>query len=381
SLKPVVSKLSPFTSSFGVSSKPGVTSSLKVSTPSGNVFDEDDEGSNETVGLDARGRKLKGVVALNEEEPSTTTDMDVDKKEETDELEAFMVDVNSEVKKLAEEDLKTLKSVNAAAVVAGAAAAAAMETESAVGDAKKTGGGDEDGEGEAGDDDDDDIMGAAAKLFAGKRKELSQIDHSLQNYAPFRKDFYVEPREIAEMTPAEVEIKRAELGGIIIRGVKCPKPIEKWTQMGLPTSVADVIKKGLKYEKPSGIQAQSIPAVMSGRDVIGIAKTGSGKTIAFLLPMFRHIKDQDPLKTGDGPIALIMTPTRELATQIHRECKHFTKALNLRAVCCYGGAPIKDQIAELKRGAEIIICTPGRMIDLLCANSGRVCLIWVLNHK
>lgn len=69
---------------------------------------------------------------------------------------------------------------------------------------------------------------------------------------------------------------------------------------------------------------------MSGRDIIGVAKTGSGKTIAFLLPMFRHIKDQRPIKSLEGPIAMIMTPTRELATQIHRECKPFLKALGLR---------------------------------------------------
>lgn len=70
---------------------------------------------------------------------------------------------------------------------------------------------------------------------------------------------------------------------------------------------------------------------MSGRDVIGVAKTGSGKTIAFLLPMFRHIKDQRPIDSLEGPIALIMTPTRELAVQIHKECKHFLKVLGLRA--------------------------------------------------
>jgi ATP-dependent RNA helicase DDX46/PRP5 len=133
----------------------------------------------------------------------------------------------------------------------------------------------------------------------------------------------------------------------------------------------DVIEK-LGYKKPTSIQAQAIPAIMSGRNVIGVAKTGSGKTIAFLLPMFRHIKDQRPLEPLDGPIGLVMTPTRELAVQIHRECKPFLKATGLRAVCAYGGAPIKDQIADLKRGAEIIVCTPGRMIDLLIANSGRV---------
>jgi ATP-dependent RNA helicase DDX46/PRP5 len=69
---------------------------------------------------------------------------------------------------------------------------------------------------------------------------------------------------------------------------------------------------------------------MSGRDVIGVAKTGSGKTIAFLLPLFRHIKDQRPLEQMEGPIAIVMTPTRELAVQIHRECKPFLKVMNLR---------------------------------------------------
>ncbi len=126
------------------------------------------------------------------------------------------------------------------------------------------------------------------------------------------------------------------------------------------------------YEKPTPIQCQAIPAIMSGRDLIGIAKTGSGKTLAFLLPMFRHIMDQPPLESGDGPIAIILTPTRELATQIWSECKKFTKVLNLRVVAVYGGTPISEQIGELKPGAEVVVCTPGRMIDMLAANSGRV---------
>jgi len=111
---------------------------------------------------------------------------------------------------------------------------------------------------------------------------------------------------------------------------------------------------------------------MSGRDIIGIAKTGSGKTLAFLLPMFRHILDQPPLEETDGPIGIIMSPTRELCLQIGKECKKFCRALNLRVVCVYGGMGISEQIAELKRGAEIVVCTPGRMIDMLIANNGRV---------
>jgi len=70
-------------------------------------------------------------------------------------------------------------------------------------------------------------------------------------------------------------------------------------------------------------------------------------------------------------VAVIMSPTRELCMQIGRECRKFTKPLNLRVVCVYGGTGISEQIAELKRGAEIIVCTPGRMIDMLGANSGK----------
>jgi ATP-dependent RNA helicase DDX46/PRP5 len=216
-----------------------------------------------------------------------------------------------------------------------------------------------------------DIFAAAARSLA-KKKELPVVDHDKVAYEPFRKDFFMEPPDVASWTPEMVEQKRIDLDGIQVRGKNCPKPIEKWSQFGMPHGIHEVIKKVLKYEIPTPIQAQAIPAIMSGRDVIGIAKTGSGKTIAFLLPMFRHIKDQRPSQGQEGPIGLIMTPTRELALQIFRECKHFSKILGLRVSCCYGGAPIRDQIADLKRGAEIIICTPGRMIDLLCANGGRV---------
>lgn len=162
-----------------------------------------------------------------------------------------------------------------------------------------------------------------------KKKDLAAVDHSQMDYEPFRKNFYIEPPELREMTPDQVDMLRIELDGIKIRGVNCPKPIQKWTHCGLPAGCLEVIRR-LKFDKPTSIQAQAIPAIMSGRDVIGVAKTGSGKTIAFLLPMFRHIKDQRPLEPGEGPVAVIMTPTRELATQIHRECKPFLKVLGLR---------------------------------------------------
>ncbi|MCJ1380490.1 pre-mRNA processing RNA-helicase [Xylographa soralifera] len=228
--------------------------------------------------------------------------------------------------------------------------------------------GDEDVDLKTMDADPDDILAMASKR---KKKDLPATNHAKMSYESFTKSFYNEPSELIEMTEEEVADLRLELDGIKIRGIDAPKPVQKWSQCGLGVQTMEVIEK-LGYDKPSAIQSQAIPSIMSGRDVIGVAKTGSGKTIAFLLPMFRHIKDQRSLDTLDGPVGLIMTPTRELATQIHKECKPFLKALSLRAVCAYGGAPIKEQIADLKRGAEIIVCTPGRIIDLLAANSGRV---------
>ncbi|KAL0900531.1 hypothetical protein Bca101_084492 [Brassica carinata] len=111
---------------------------------------------------------------------------------------------------------------------------------------------------------------------------------------------------------------------------------------------------------------------MSGRDCIAVAATGSGKTLGFVLPMLRHIKDQPPVESGDGPIGLVMAPTRELVQQIHTDIKKFAKSLSIRCVAVYGGSGVAQQISELRRGAEIIVCTPGRMIDILCTNSGRV---------
>ncbi|KAJ2695088.1 pre-mRNA processing RNA-helicase [Coemansia sp. IMI 209128] len=218
-------------------------------------------------------------------------------------------------------------------------------------------------------DDPEDALALAAKRL--KKKDLVVVDHSKMNYESFKKDFYIEPAELRNLTAEEVDMMRIDLGGVKIRGVDVPKPATSWSHFGLPAACADVIRHQ-GFEKPTPVQAQSVPAILSGRDVIGVAKTGSGKTLAFILPMLRHIKAQRPLAASEGPIGLVMTPTRELAVQIHRECRPFLKPLGLRAVCAYGGSAIKDQIGELKRGAEIIVCTPGRMIDLLGANSGRV---------
>jgi ATP-dependent RNA helicase DDX46/PRP5 len=222
-------------------------------------------------------------------------------EEESDPLDAFMAGISTSV---ANESLTTVKVIEGEQLF-----------------------GDDEVDLVASEQDPDDILAMAAKLK--KKKELPTVNHAKIDYEPFRKSFYVEPIELAEMDEKEVDMLRLMLDGIKIRGQDVPKPVVKWSQCGLPSQSLNVIQQ-LGYDKPTSIQAQAIPAIMSGRNVIGVAKTGSGKTIAFLLPMFRHIKDQQPLDSQDGPVSLIMTPTRELAVQIFKECKPFLKALNLR---------------------------------------------------
>ncbi|CAH8661882.1 unnamed protein product [Schistosoma haematobium] len=204
-----------------------------------------------------------------------------------------------------------------------------------------------------------------------KKDKLQPIDHSKIEYFPFRKSFYVEVPELAKMSKEDVKAYRASLENIRVRGRECPKPLRNWVQAGISSRLLACLKRN-NFDKPTPIQCQALPVIMSGRDMIGIAKTGSGKTLAFLVPLMRHLEHQAPLNPGDGPIALLLAPTRELALQIFKETKKLCQAADARAVCVYGGTGISEQIAELKRGAEIIVCTPGRMIDMLAANGGRV---------
>ena len=201
-------------------------------------------------------------------------------------------------------------------------------------------------------------------------KELKPVDHKQIQYIHFRKNLYIVPRIFSKLSAEEVKMKR-DLMHVKVRGKQCPCPVDTWEQCGLSDRVLAVIEKN-ELKAPFPIQAQAIPAIMCGRDVIGVAKTGSGKTLAFLLPMLRHILDQPPLGEGEGPIGLIMAPARELAFQIYNEARKFCKSLGLRATCVYGGAGIAEQIADLKRGSDIVVCTPGRMIDILCMQAGKL---------
>jgi len=201
-------------------------------------------------------------------------------------------------------------------------------------------------------------------------KELKQVDHATINYLPFRKNLYIVPRALAKLNADELQLMRDELD-VKVRGHGCPAPVQTWDQCGLSERILQVLES-YDLKTPYAIQQQAIPAIMAGRDIIGVAKTGSGKTLAFLLPMFRHILDQPPLQANDGPVGLIMAPARELAFQINNEAKKFSKVLGLRTAVIYGGSGVAEQIGELKRQPHIVVCTPGRMIDILCMHAGRL---------
>ncbi|KAL0994809.1 hypothetical protein UPYG_G00127430 [Umbra pygmaea] len=329
-----------------------------------------DEPEDEEEGKGPEEKEIK-VEKKEEEEEEEESPMEQEAEDELDTLDAYMEEVKEEVKKFnmgPQSKGNDKKGVNVSKVVTVCKTRRGLNVHKKKGELMEN---DQDAMEYSSEEEEVDLATALTGYQTKQRKVLEPVDHQKIEYEPYRKDFYVEVPELAKMSPEEVNVLRLDLEGIAVKGKGCPKPIKSWVQCGTSMKILSALKRH-SYEKPTPIQAQAIPAIMSGRDLIGIAKTGSGKTIAFLLPMYRHIMDQRPLEEGEGPISVIMTPTRELALQITKECKKFSKPLNLRVVCVYGGTGISEQIAELKRGAEIIVCTPGRMIDMLGANSGRV---------
>ncbi|XP_051987808.1 ATP-dependent RNA helicase DDX42-like isoform X2 [Xyrauchen texanus] len=190
---------------------------------------------------------------------------------------------------------------------------------------------------------------------------LSPIDHSEIDYPPFEKNFYIEHEELCSLTGIQVVELRHKLN-LKVSGAAPPKPATSFAHFGFDEQLMQQIRKS-EYTQPTPIQCQGVPIALSGRDMIGIAKTGSGKTAAFIWPILVHIMDQKELEQGEGPIAVIVCPTRELCQQIHAECKRFGKVYGLRSVAVYGGGSMWEQAKALQEGAEIVVCTPGRLID------------------
>ncbi|KAJ1655475.1 ATP-dependent RNA helicase dbp2 [Dispira simplex] len=205
--------------------------------------------------------------------------------------------------------------------------------------------------------------GFSSRSSYGEKAAAPTEDWGKMELVPFKKNFYVEHPEVTARSMEEVEEYRRQHEMTIV-GNDVPKPIKTFQEANFSPNILQVLL-GQGYASPTMIQAQGWPMALSGRNMVGVAQTGSGKTMAFALPAIVHISAQQRLRRGDGPIALVLAPTRELACQIQQECEKFTGPMNLRTTCCYGGAPRGPQIRALRQGVEICIATPGRLLDFL----------------
>lgn len=152
---------------------------------------------------------------------------------------------------------------------------------------------------------------------------------------------------------------------ITVIGKDIPSPYTDIENSDFPEYIKNYLKK-LNFAKPTVIQSQGWPIAMSGQNLVGIAQTGTGKTLAYILPAIVHIKEKS-IRKGLGPVAVVLAPTRELARQIEQVAKDFERLLNIRCACIYGGASRANQAEQLKAGVDIIIATPGRLNDFLAS--------------
>ncbi|RID70971.1 hypothetical protein BRARA_C02943 [Brassica rapa] len=164
---------------------------------------------------------------------------------------------------------------------------------------------------------------------------------------------------VSDISP-EAYCRRHE---ITVSGGQVPAPLMSFETTGFPPELLrEVLNAG--FSAPTPIQAQSWPIAMQGRDIVAIAKTGSGKTLGYLLPGFMHLQ-RVRNDSRMGPTILVLSPTRELATQIQDEAVKFGRSSRISCTCLYGGAPKGPQLRDLERGADIVVATPGRLNDIL----------------
>lgn len=173
---------------------------------------------------------------------------------------------------------------------------------------------------------------------------------------------------VLALTPEQVDDIRQRLNVTVESGAgneAVLAPVESFLDMNLHANLLkDLASKN--YERPTPIQAQGVPVALNGRDILGCAETGSGKTASFAIPMIQHCLSQKPNRPGDGPVGLVLAPTRELAQQIEKEFSTFCQSSpNIRTAIVVGGVSMGEQKSDLRSGVEIVVATPGRLIDHL----------------
>ncbi|CAD7678034.1 unnamed protein product [Nyctereutes procyonoides] len=195
-----------------------------------------------------------------------------------------------------------------------------------------------------------------------------------EDLPPIKKNFYRQSETTSSMSQEQVDSWRKENNNIMCDDLKegekrrIPNPTCKFEDafQYYPEVMENFKRAG--FQKPTPIQSQAWPIVLQGIDLIGVAQTGTGKTLSYLMPGFIHLDLQPVIREKrNGPGMLVLTPTRELALQVEAECSKYSYK-GLKSVCIYGGGDRNGQIQDLKKGVDIIIATPGRLNDLQMNN-------------
>ncbi|PFH31556.1 DEAD (Asp-Glu-Ala-Asp) box polypeptide 41 family protein [Besnoitia besnoiti] len=207
-------------------------------------------------------------------------------------------------------------------------------------------------------------MGAPLQGVRERAKGIVYTNRMQSNWAV--------PDKYAELSLAEANEVR-ERFFIDVSGEDPPPPFRNFKDMRFPAPILKGLQeRGISY--PTQIQMQGIPAILQGRDIIGIAFTGSGKTLVFSLPMIMGALESElraPYLAGEGPFGLVVCPSRELASQTNDVCSFFCEKLHeggfprLRCVCIIGGISVVEQSQAIRQGVHCIVATPGRLTDML----------------
>ncbi|KAL8122035.1 hypothetical protein AgCh_018681 [Apium graveolens] len=186
---------------------------------------------------------------------------------------------------------------------------------------------------------------------------------------PFGNEDEVEP-EVGDQENTGINFDAYEDIPVETSGDNVPPPVNTFAEIDLGEALNKNIQR-CKYVKPTPVQRHAIPISLAGRDLMACAQTGSGKTAAFCFPIISGIMTGQFAQRAPRmlrmacPLALILSPTRELSCQIHEEARKFSYQTGVKVVVAYGGAPINQQLRELDRGVDILVATPGRLVDLL----------------
>ncbi|KAI6234098.1 Helicase ATP-binding domain-containing protein [Aphelenchoides fujianensis] len=196
--------------------------------------------------------------------------------------------------------------------------------------------------------------------------KLEPVDWSAVQLAPVAKHFYEEQESVKTRSEEETR-KWISQHRVLLHGIRVPRPILRFSEAGFPPTLVEQLEA--RFEAPTVVQGLAWPVVLSGQDLVSIARTGSGKTLAVsppsCCPPSCHIQGQTERQARDGPAVLVLSPTRELAQQVADVARDFCRSLGLKIACLYGGGDKIRQRSDMRFGVDLCIATPGRFLEFL----------------